>query len=147
DTLSRMGRPREHDDTTAAALLAAAERILAEEGLQALSLRRLAEAADTTTRAVYSLFGNKDGLIVALSQRAFALLGAAIAELPATPDPATDLVEAGVAVFRRFALDHASLFRLAVQQTLAPPELTGQAPPAAPAAMTGPTARVRPPDA
>jgi len=54
-----MGRPREHDDATAAALLAAAEWILEEEGLQALSLRRLAEAADTTTRAVYSLFGNR----------------------------------------------------------------------------------------
>jgi AcrR family transcriptional regulator len=137
-----MGRPREHDDTTAAALLAAAERILDEEGLQALSLRRLAEAADTTTRAVYSLFGSKDGLIVALSQRAFELLGAAIAELPASADPAADLVEAGVAVFRRFALDHASLFRLAVQQTLAPAELTGQARPAATAAMAGLNARI-----
>jgi len=44
--------------------------------------------------------GNKDGLIVALSQRAFDLLGAAIAELPTSADPAADLVEAGVAVFR-----------------------------------------------
>jgi AcrR family transcriptional regulator len=137
-----MGRPREHDDTTAAALLAAAERILAEEGLPALSLRRLAEAAGTTTRAVYSLFGNKDGLVVALSQRAFELLGAAVAELPATADPAADLVEAGVVVFRRFALDHASLFRLAVQQTVAPSELTGRARPAAAAAMTGLKARI-----
>ena len=136
-----MGRPREHDDTTAAALLAAAERILDEEGLQALSLRRLAEAADTTTRAVYSLFGNKDGLIVALSERAFELLGAAITELPPSADPSADLVEAGVAVFRRFALEHASLFRLAVQQTIAPPELTGQARPAA-AAMAGLNARI-----
>ena len=136
-----MGRPREHDDTTAAAL-AAAERILDEEGLQALSLRRLAEAADTTTRAVYSLFGSKDGLIVALSQRAFQLLGAAIAELPPSADPSADLVEAGVAVFRRFALEHASLFRLAVQQTIAPPELTGQAQAAAAAAMAGLKAQI-----
>ena len=101
-----------------------------------------ADAADTTTRAVYSLFGNKDGLIVALSQRAFDLLGAAIAELPTSADPAADLVEAGVAVFRRFALDHASLFRLAVQQTLGPAELTGQARPAAAAAMAGLKARI-----
>ncbi len=132
-----MGRPREHDDATAAALLAAAEWILDQEGLSALSLRRLAEAAGTTTRAVYSLFGSKDGLIVALSRRAFELLGDAISTLPATADPAADLVEAGVAVFRRFTLDHASLFRLAVQQTLGPPEFTGQARPAAAAAMAG----------
>jgi AcrR family transcriptional regulator len=137
-----MGRPREHDDTTAAALLAAAERILDEEGLRALSLRRLAEAADTTTRAVYSLFGSKDGLIVALSQRAFELLGAAVEELPSSADPSADLVEAGVAVFRRFAVDHAALFRLAVQQTVAPPALTGQARPAAAAAMASLKARI-----
>jgi WHG domain-containing protein len=53
-----------------------------------------------------------------------------------------DLVEAGVAVFRRFALEHASLFRLAVQQTVATPELTGQARPAAAAAMAGLKARI-----
>ena len=137
-----MGRPRAHDDTTAAALLAAAEQILDGQGIEALSLRRLAEAADTTTRAVYSLFRNKDGLIVALAQRAFELLGAAIEKLPASADPAADLVDAGVNVFRPFALEHASLFRLAVQQTLAPPELTHQSRPAAAEAMSGLKARV-----
>jgi hypothetical protein len=41
----------------------------------------------------------------------FELLGVAIAELPASADPAAGLVEAGVAVFGQFALDHASMFR------------------------------------
>jgi AcrR family transcriptional regulator len=131
-----------HDDATASALLAAAEQILDDEGVGALSLRRVAVAAGTTTRAVYSVFGNKDGLIVALARRAFELLGNAIEQLPTTADPAADLVEAGVAVFRRFALEHSSLFRLAVQQTLAPPELTRQSRPAAVEAMTGLKARI-----
>ena len=51
------------------------------------------------------------------------MLGAAIAGLPATADPAADLVEAGVAVFRRFAIGHPSLFRIGVQQTMGSPEL------------------------
>ncbi len=138
----KVGRPRVHDDSTAAALLAAAERILDDEGIEALSLRRLAESAGTTTRAVYSLFRSKDGLIVALAQRAFELLQAAIEELPASADPAADLVDAGVNVFRPFALEHSSLFRLAVQQTLAPRELTQQSRPAAAEAMSGLKARV-----
>lgn len=120
-----MGRPRVHDEATAAALLAAAERIIETEGLEALSLRRVAEAATTTTRAVYSLFGSKDALIVALARRAFQVLGGAVQALPTTEDPARDLVEAGV-LFRDFALDHPSLFQLAVQQTLVPVELTAQ---------------------
>ena len=137
----KVGRPREHDDETAAALLAAAERIVDTDGLEALSLRKLAEAASTTTRAVYSLFGNKEGLIVALAGRAFDLLGGEVQALPTTADPARDLVEAGV-TFRRFALDHPSLFRLALQQTLAPAELSAQSRPAAANAMRELKARI-----
>jgi AcrR family transcriptional regulator len=130
-----------HDHATAAALVAAAERIVDAHGLEALSLRKLAEGTSTTTRAVYSLFGNKEGVIVALARRAFELLGADVRALPTTADSAGDLVEAGM-VFRRFALDHPSLFRLAVQQTLAPAALAAQSRPAAADAMRELTARI-----
>lgn len=115
-----MGRPREHNQETATALLEAAERTVQAAGLEALSVRGLADDVGTTTRAVYTLFGSKDGLLVALGTRAFAMLAAAISELPATADPAADLAEAGVAVFRRFAIGHPSLFRIGVQQTVGP---------------------------
>ena len=118
-----MGRPKVHDEHTALTLLDAAERLVAEDGLAALSVRRVAGAVGTTTRAVYSLFGSKDGLVVALGVRAFDLLRAAITALPATDDPAGDLVEAGVVVFRRFVLQHPALFRLAVQHTAVPAAL------------------------
>jgi AcrR family transcriptional regulator len=118
-----VGRPKVHDERTALALLDAAERLVAENGLEALSVRHVAGAVGTTTRAVYSLFGSKDGLVVALGVRAFDLLRAAIIALPATDDPAGDLVEAGVVVFRRFVLQHPALFRLAVQHTAVPSEL------------------------
>ena len=61
-----MGRPREHDERTAAALLDAAEQLIAERGVDALSLREIAREAGTTTRAVYSLFGSKEQLLGAL---------------------------------------------------------------------------------
>ncbi len=115
-----MGRPREHNQATAVALLEAAERTVQAAGLEGLSVRGLADNVGTTTRAVYTLFGSKDGLLVALGTRAFTMLGAAISELPATADPAADLAEAGVAVFRRFAIGHPSLFRIGVQQTVGP---------------------------
>ena len=116
-----MGRPRVHDQETAEALLDAAERMIEADGPDGLSLRRLAGQTQTTTRAVYSLFGSKDGLVVALAHRAFVMLGAGIRALPASEDPAADLVEAGAVVFRRFAVDHPSLFRLAFQHREATP--------------------------
>jgi AcrR family transcriptional regulator len=116
-----MGRPREHGEKTASALLDAAERIAEAEGLTALSVRRVAKEVGTTTRAVYSLFGSKDGLVTALGVRAFEFLGKRVAALPRTSDPVMDLVEAGL-VFRRFAREHPALFRLAVQHIDVHPE-------------------------
>jgi AcrR family transcriptional regulator len=111
-----MGRPREHDEETATALLAAAERTIEQRGIGALSLRELARDAGTTTRAVYSVFGSKDALIGALGARAFELLQAGIETLPESDDPGLDLVEAGL-MFRRFALGHPALFSIGIQVT------------------------------
>lgn len=109
-----MSRPKEHDERTAAALLDAAEHIAETGGVAALSVRRVANEVGTTTRAVYSLFGSKDGLVVALGARTFDVLGAEVRVLAQTSDPAADLVQAGLA-FRRFVLDHPVLFRIGVQ--------------------------------
>jgi AcrR family transcriptional regulator len=112
-----MGRPREHDERTAAALLAAAERAIQEDGVDALSVRRVAADVGTTTRAVYSVFGSKDGLVAALAARAFEVLREELEALPVTDDPAADLVAAGL-MFRRFAAGHPSLFALGFQRPL-----------------------------
>jgi AcrR family transcriptional regulator len=112
-----MGRPKEHDARTAAALLDAAERIVAAEGPGAVSVRVIAAEVGTTTRAIYSLFGSKHGLIAALGARTFDLLGAAVDRLPTTDDAATDLVQAGLRGFRRLVIEHPALFQLGVQQT------------------------------
>lgn len=112
-----MGRPRQHDERTRTALLAAAEQLVAEKGPAGLSVRAVARAAGTTTRAVYSLFGSKDGLLVeALAGDAFEFLYAEIARLEETDDPAADLVAIGVPVFRRLVLEHPALYRIAFQR-------------------------------
>jgi AcrR family transcriptional regulator len=118
-----MGRPRLHDERTAEALLDAAEAIVVAGGPEALSVRRVAEQASTTTRAVYSVFESKEGLLVALGNRAFEILGSWLAEMPRTEDPAADLVNAAVRTFRRWVLEHPALFRIAFQRAEIPPEL------------------------
>lgn len=115
-----MGRPRLHDDKTERDLLAAAERLLAEGGAQALSVRRVAEAAGATPRAIYSVFGGMDGLLRALFREAFHALASALDALPATDDPVEDLIAAGVSGFRGWARAHPDLFRLAFEESAAP---------------------------
>jgi AcrR family transcriptional regulator len=127
--MSRVGRRPEHDDGTRAALRAAAERLVAEGGPAALSVRAVAAEAGTTTRAVYSLFGSKEGLVVdALAQSAFEFLADGVAKLVETDDPVADLVAVGVPVFRTLVLEHPALYRIAFQRIVpglrAGPEVT-----------------------
>jgi AcrR family transcriptional regulator len=124
-----MGRPREHDEHTRAALRAAAERLVADGGVAAFSVRAVADQAGTTTRAVYSLFGSKDGLLVdALAQGAFDYLAEGIDALGDTDDPVADLVAVGVNVFRDLVREHPALYRIAFQRIVpgfrAGPEVT-----------------------
>lgn len=112
-----MGRPKQHGEATRTALLDAAERLVEAEGIEALSVRRVADEVGTTTRAVYTVFGSKGGLVVALGCRAFDWLASELDALLFTADPAADLVDAGAIVFRRLVLEHPSLFRIGVQQT------------------------------
>ena len=111
------------------ALRRAAERLVAARGPAGFSVRAVAEEAGTTTRAVYTLFGSGDGLLVdALAQAAFEFLADEIEKLVETDDPAGDLVTVGVLVFRRLVNEHPALYRIAFQRTvrnLRPgPELT-----------------------
>ena len=113
-----MGRPREHNEETRAALRAAAEQLLTEGGPAAFSVRAVAEKAGTTTRAVYSLFGSKDGLLVdALAQSAFEFLVTGIEALPVTDDAVSDLLDVG-RVFRRLVIEHPAWYRIAFQRVV-----------------------------
>ena len=111
-----MGRPKQHDEQTRIALRAAAERLVAEGGPDALSVRAVADLAGTTTRAVYSVFGSKEGLVAALAQTAFELLHSEIEAQPETEDPVADLIDVGVKVFRGLVRDHPALYRIAFQR-------------------------------
>jgi AcrR family transcriptional regulator len=114
-----MGRPREHDEHTAAALLEAAERAIQQSGPEGISIRGVASDVGTTTRAVYSLFGSKQGFVAALAAHAFDLLRTGMEQLPETSAPDDDLIQAGL-VIRQFVIEHPSLFRIVFRNTADP---------------------------
>ena len=53
-----MARPAKHDAHTRAALLDAAEQLLAEGGPDAVTVRAVADRIGESTRAVYSQFAS-----------------------------------------------------------------------------------------
>lgn len=96
--------------------------MIEQRGVDGLSLRAVAEAAGTTTRAIYSVYGSKDELLAALSARAMGVLDSYVTAVPVTADAGHDLVESGLA-FRRFARLHPSLYQLAFGLERPPPSL------------------------
>jgi len=126
-----MGRPKTYGQATGEALLDAAEALANEGGPAAVSVRAVAERSGTTTRAVYSVFGSKAGLVAALGTRLFVLLGEGVANLPETDDPAADLVQAGVGVFRHLSVTRSALFDIGVRHTALDPAIRQEIVPAA----------------
>lgn len=104
-----MARPREHDEDTRAALLRAAGDVLARDGASALSVRRLADEVGTTTRAIYSLFGSKEGVVRAMFVEGFTGLGAALDEVGELDDPVEEVRRLGHA-YRASALARPHLY-------------------------------------
>jgi AcrR family transcriptional regulator len=107
-----MGRPREHDDRTRVQLLDAAEELLARAGPEGLTIRAVADAIGVTTRAVYSTFGGKEGLIRGLYLRGFEMLGSTTRAQPRSGDPEEDLRRGSVDAYRSFAVGHPQLYRV-----------------------------------
>ena len=111
-----MARPTKHDANTREALLDAAEALLAASGPDAVSVRSVAGKVGVSTRAVYSVFGSKPGLLGALAARGFHRLADLVNGVPVTDDPLADLAAAGPRAFRVFALERPHLFRITYDQ-------------------------------
>ena len=106
-----MGRPKVHDEALRSRLLDQAATIVFERGIRALNLRRLASGAGTSTTAVYSLFGNKAGLIDGLFREATRRFAAGLATVRPSAEPVEDMVRLGLA-YRAYALAEPHLYSL-----------------------------------
>lgn len=111
-----MARPIKHNASTREALLDAAEDLLARNGPEAVSVRSVADSVGVSTRAVYTAFGSKLGLMGALAARGFKQLADRVNALPVTENPLADLTNAGPNGFRAFAMERPHLFRLAFDE-------------------------------
>jgi AcrR family transcriptional regulator len=107
-----VGRPPAVDRAT---LLAAAIKLLRNDGPNALTVRRLTALLGVSRQVVYTQFGSIGGLLDALYREGFVQLRAAGAAV----DPGlrgTDRVVAHALAYRRSALDRPELYRVMFEQ-------------------------------
>jgi len=85
-------RPKQRTPELRDHVLVAALALLARDGVSGFTARGLAREADTSTPAVYELFGDKAGLVREVFFAGFRLLHARLDELEETDHPRADLL-------------------------------------------------------
>lgn len=114
DRLANSTRER---DTVRTELIEAAIRLLADQGAEALVLRRVASAAHVSTMCVYSRFGDKVGLLDAVYAAGFERLALAMSTVEQRRDPLRRIVDLGLA-YRRFAVANPALYSLMFERVV-----------------------------
>jgi AcrR family transcriptional regulator len=107
--MSSVSRPREYSPELRQHLLDTAARLLATEGPQALSTRRVAAEGGTSTTAIYSLLGSKQELVRQLFLEGFRRLDEHQRAVVHTDDPLADLLALGHA-YHQSAIDSPNLY-------------------------------------
>jgi AcrR family transcriptional regulator len=92
-------------------VLRAAMDTLMADGVSGFTTRRVAQAASTSTPAVYELFGDRAGLVREMFFHAFRQLGDRFDQLAATDDPRRDLTEV-IGAVRGLVVEHPALGQL-----------------------------------
>ncbi|RSM78045.1 TetR family transcriptional regulator [Amycolatopsis sp. WAC 01375] len=101
--------PRKSDPKAKRALLEIGARLLAEEGPGALSTRRVAAAAGSSTMGVYTHFGGMRGLVREIVHEGFSRLQQHMTSVCKTADPVADMALLGRA-YRYTALANPHLY-------------------------------------
>jgi AcrR family transcriptional regulator len=105
-------------DVVSEAVVQAACRILSAEGADALTTRRIAAEAGTSTMALYTRFGGKEGIAAAVYAEGFMKLERALARaMKGSGDPVPAIVS-GALAYRRFGLRHASYYGVMFQRSV-----------------------------
>jgi AcrR family transcriptional regulator len=92
-------------------LLSAAIDVLVAQGAEGFTTRSVARRANTSTPAVYELFGDKGGLLREVFFSGFRLLQETFARVEPVDDPVEGLIRLAFA-YRTFARDHRMLAEL-----------------------------------
>jgi|HubBroStandDraft_6_1064221.scaffolds.fasta_scaffold550608_2 AcrR family transcriptional regulator len=106
-----MPRPKQRTPELRDQVLGAAVELLAREGVSGFTTRGLAREANTSTPAVYELFGDRAGLLREVFFEGFRMLRAALDALPHAEDPRAELV-ALAGAYRCFIREHPVLTQL-----------------------------------
>jgi len=107
--------PASQPDELRERLVDAGLELLDRHGPAELTVRRIAEAAGTSTMGVYTKFGGRTGVLEAIYRQGFELLRAALGAVPHAEDAIRHILDLALA-YRRFAIANPALYAFMFEQ-------------------------------
>jgi AcrR family transcriptional regulator len=107
---SKERRERERDEMRVK-IMNAARDLFATEGVEAVSMRKIAEAVEYTPTVIYQHFTDKEALLREICRQDFGTLAETMAHIASVPDPIKRIAEIGVA-YGKFGVAYPNHYRL-----------------------------------
>jgi AcrR family transcriptional regulator len=93
-------------------ILQAAWQIVLEEGWQALSIRKIAEAIEYSVPVIYDHFANKEAILLELTKQGFKLLNEELVKARKRSSDPEKQIEAMAYSYWEFAFDHKAYYQV-----------------------------------
>jgi AcrR family transcriptional regulator len=103
-------RQRERDEVRTK-IMDAARELFAAEGIEAVSMRKIADAVEYSPTIIYQHYADKDALLHELCSEDFGALAHTFAEIAKVTDPIQRIEQIGLA-YGRFGIEHPNHYRL-----------------------------------
>jgi len=107
---SKERRQRERDDVRGK-IMNAARDLFVDQGIESVSMRKIADAVEYSPTVIYQYFKDKDALLHELCEQDFASLAGVFRELAQIPDPVERIRQIGLA-YGKFGLAYPNHYRL-----------------------------------
>lgn len=93
-------------------ILQAAKQIVTEEGWQALSIRKIAEAIEYSVPVIYDHFGNKESILLELTKQGFQILNQELIKATKRSTQPEKQIEAMAYSYWEFAFEHKAYYQV-----------------------------------
>ncbi|WP_439879896.1 TetR/AcrR family transcriptional regulator [Pontibacter sp. MBLB2868] len=105
-------RKKRHKEEIRASILEAAWQLVVQDGWQALSIRKIAEAIEYSVPVIYDHFANKEAILLELTRQGFRKLNDALIKARDKATSPEEQVEAMAYAYWKFAFDNTAYYQV-----------------------------------
>ncbi|TPE44239.1 TetR/AcrR family transcriptional regulator [Pontibacter mangrovi] len=105
-------RKKRHKEEVRASILEAAWHLVVQDGWQALSIRKIAEAIEYSVPVIYDHFANKEAILLELTKQGFQKLNQGLIKAKNKVETPEAQIEAMAYAYWKFAFDNAAYYQV-----------------------------------